>query len=308
MRRAIWIGAAIAVAVVAAPVLWVALDNGGSTTSGALVEPTAGAANAAKLTLTGAQGGVVQIPVASFSWGLTVPTSAGQTAGATRRVPLQIIKPIDATTPTLFSMLVGNEAIQTAKLDLLNSSGATYLSYTFANASVSGWDDTSSEKLTLYYQSFTTSLPKASRPSAPAAQVVGQVTIAGVSAAPLPIVGFATGSSSPRDPATGAATGKRMHKPVTVTRAADGYDPSVLQKVLTNGALGTITVELQRPDPTGVMQTYATYVYSNAFGVEVEDSGAAGAGVVTQELKFNFDKIDVTVGGQTATDSLTAAP
>jgi type VI secretion system secreted protein Hcp len=308
MKRAIWIGAAIAVALVAAPVLWLALDDGGSRTSGALVEPTAAGGDVAKLTLTGANSGVVQIPVRSFSWGLSVPVSAGQASGAARRVPLEIIKPIDAATPTLFSMLVTNEAIQTAKLDLLNASGLPYLSYTFANASLANWDDTTSEKLTLYYQSFTTSMPKAARPTAPASQVIGQMTVSGIGPTPVPIVGFAAGALSPRDPASGLATGKRQHKPVTVSRAVDGYGPSVLQKVSTNGALGNVTIELQRPDEAGVMKTYATYVYGNAFGSAVEDSAAAGAGPATQKLEFVFQNVNVTVGAQTATDSLTTAP
>jgi type VI secretion system secreted protein Hcp len=307
MRRAIWIGAAIVVALVAAPVLWLALDDGSDRTSAALVEPTAGGGNVGRLTLTGGQSGVVTFPVQSFSWGLTVPISGGQQSGALRRVPLEIIKPIDPTTPTLFSMLVGNEAIQSAKLDLLNPSGAIYLSYTFANASVSNWDDTTSEKLTLYYQSFQTTLPKAARPAAPASQVVGQMTAPSLSPNPIPIVGFATGVTSPRDATSGLATGKRQHKPVTVTRAIDGVDPAVLQKFASNAALGAITIELQRPDASGVMQTYATYAYTNPVGSSVEDAGAAGGGVATQELKFVYQQVEVTVGGQTGVDNVTGA-
>jgi type VI secretion system secreted protein Hcp len=307
MKRAIWIGAAIAVAVVAAPVLWLVLGNGGDRTSGALVEPQAGAANVATLTVTGAKSGVVTIPVQSFSWGLTVPTSGGQVSGAARRLPLDLIKPIDETSPTLFNMLVTNEAIQTAKLDLLNSSGLPFLSYTFANASLGNWDDTSSEKLSLYYQSFTASLVKGVRPAAPASQVIGQMTAPSIGANPVPITGFATGVISPRDASTGLATGKRQHKPVVVTRAADGYDPTVLQKVSSGAVLGTITIELQRPNASGVMETYATYTYTNTFGTSVEDSGAAGS-VSTQELKFSYQQVDIAVGKQTATDSLAAAP
>jgi type VI secretion system secreted protein Hcp len=307
MKRAIWIGAAIAVALVAAPVLWLVLDDGGGRTSGALVEPQAGAANVAKLTVTGVKSGVVSIPVQSFSWGVTVPTSSGQVSGAARRLPLDLIKPIDETSPTLFNMLVTNEAIQTAKLDLLNSSGLPYLSYTFSNASLANWDDTNSEKLSLYYQSFTASLVKAARPAAPASQVIGQMTAPSIGVSPVPIVGFATGVISPRDASTGLATGKRQHKPVRVTRAADGYDPTVLQKVSSAAVLGTITIELQRPNASGVMETYATYTYTNTVGTSVEDSGAAG-GVPTQELNFSYQQVDIKVGTQTATDSLSTAP
>ncbi len=280
MKRGILIAVAALVALAAAPALWLVLDNGGSDRrSAALVEPTA-SGDVGRLTLTSPKSGVLTIPVQSFSWGMVVPQSAstGQATGQARHNPLQIIKPIDANSPTLFSMLVNGENLSSAKLDLLNSGGAPYLTYNFANASVGNWDDDTSEKLTLYYQSFTASLVKAARPVAPAGQVIGQLTVPSLGTGSMPIVGFATGTISPRDPATGLATGKRQHKPVTIRRAIDGWDPAVLTKVAQGSAFPTVIVELQRPDANGAMQTYATYTYTNAVPSSVEDSGAAGCG------------------------------
>ncbi|MGZ8702107.1 MAG: type VI secretion system tube protein Hcp [Gaiellaceae bacterium] len=308
MKRGILIAVAVLVALAAAPALWLVLDDGGGDRrSAALVEPTA-SGDVGRLTLTGVKSGVLTIPVQSFSWGMVVPQSAstGQASGQARHNPLQIIKPIDANSPVLFSMLVTNENLSSAKLDLLNAGGAPYLTYNFANASIGNWDDDTSEKLTLYYQSFTASLLKAVRPVAPGGQVVGQLTAPSIGAASMPIVGFAAGVSSPRDPASGLPTGKRQHKPATIRRAIDSWDPAVLTKVAQGSVIPSLTVELQRPDANGVMQTYATYTYTNAVPSSVEDSGAAGA-VATQELRFSFQKVELKMGGNTATDDSASA-
>jgi type VI secretion system Hcp family effector len=302
MKKGILIGAAALVLVVAAPLLWLILDNGGGDRrSAALVEPTAGAADVARFTATGEKSGVVTFPVQSFSWGLRVPTSAGIPTGQARRAPLELIKPIDASSPVLFTMLTTNENLTSAKLDLLNASGVVYVTYTFANAALANWDDGTSERLELTFQSFTTVLPKATRPAAPAGQVIGQVTAPSIGAGSMPIVDFATGVSSPRDPVSGQATGKRKHKPARFRRAIDGWGPAVLTKVGQVANLGTITVELQRP-VDGSMKTYATYVYTNAVASSVDDAGAAGQGFATQELEFSFQKVEVKIGGAVAMD------
>ncbi len=301
MKKGILIGAVALVLVAAAPLLWLVLDNGGGDRrSAALVEPTAGAADVARFTATGQKSGVVTFPVQSFTWGLDVPMSSGVPTGGARRAPLQMIKPIDATSPVLFSMLTTNDNLTSAKLELLNASGLAYMTYNFTNAGLANWDDGTSEKLKLTYESFTTALPKAARPTAPAGQVIGQVTAPSIGVGSMPIVGFATGVTSPRDLGTGQATGKRQHKPAMFRRAVDGWGPALLTKV-GQGTLGTITVELQRP-VDGTMKTYATYVYTNAVAASVEDAGAAGAGFATQELQFSFQKVELKIGGAVAMD------
>jgi type VI secretion system secreted protein Hcp len=127
------------------------------------------------------------------------------------------------------------------------------------------------------------------------------MTAPGIGAGPVPIVGFATGVVSPRDPATGLATGKRQHKPVVVRRAIDGLDATVLTKAAQNATLGTITIEVQRPEGS-----VHTYTYTNTRAVAVEDAGAAGAGVSTQELQFVYEKVDISIGGVLASDDWSA--
>lgn len=304
MKKGILIGAVALVALAAAPALWLLLDSGGGDRrSAALVEPTAGAADVGKLSGTGQISGAFSFPVQSFSWGLTIPRDAtGQATGQHRYKFLQIIKPIDAISPVLFKMLTNNENIPTAKLELQASESTgvptTYLTYTLTNANVASWDDGSSETLTLTFESIAATYAKGStRPLAQAKQVIGQMTASGLGAGPVPIIGFATGVVSPRDPASGLPTGKRQHKPVVVRRAIDGLDAAVLTKAAQNATLGTITIERQRPDGS-----VATYTYTNARAVSVEDAGAAGAGVSTQELQFVYEKVDIKIGGVLASD------
>jgi type VI protein secretion system component Hcp len=65
--------------------------------------------------------------------------------------------------------------------------------------------------------------------------------------------------------------------------------------------LGAITIELQRQNAKGQLETYATYAYTNAFASSVEDSGAAGVSP-TQKLEFVYQKLQVTVGTATHMD------
>ncbi len=256
------------------------------------------------------------IPVRSFTWGIKVPhnVATGQASGQPRYQWLEVIKPIDASSPVLFRMLVNNENLTSAKLELQTPAGGdvftTYATYTFTNASVAGWDDTTSETVKLSFESAITELAKTARPAASMNQVIGQMTVPSISSKPVPIVGFATGVSSPRDPASGQASGKRQHKPVVVRRAIDALTAEVLTKAAQNGQLGSITIELRRLNPqTGVVETYGKYTYSNAVPVAVEDSGAsvaaASGGFATQELQFTYSKVEVEVEKTLGTDDWT---
>jgi type VI secretion system secreted protein Hcp len=54
---------------------------------------------------------------------------------------------------------------------------------------------------------------------------------------------FDYGLVSPRDPATGQASGKRQHKPVVITREWGTSMPQFLAAVATNEVLTKLTME-----------------------------------------------------------------
>ena len=76
-------------------------------------------------------------------------------------------------------------------------------------------------------------------------------------------------------------------------------------KIRNNQTLGDITIELQRPNSSGILETYATYLYSNAQAASVEDSAATGV-LPSQKLEFVYQSVQVTVDKKTETDDWAA--
>lgn len=69
---------------------------------------------------------------------------------------------------------------------------------------------------------------------------------------------------APRDPASGRPTGKRMHKPFSITKPLDRSSP-LLHDVLTNNEnLTEVTLRLFRPHATGVERHAFTVRLVNA--------------------------------------------
>jgi type VI secretion system secreted protein Hcp len=67
------------------------------------------------------------------------------------------------------------------------------------------------------------------------------------------IPGFAWNSqiTSPRDAATGQATGKRMHSPIRVTVATGRQSPLFLQAICTNEILKSVLLNFYKPNMIG---------------------------------------------------------
>jgi type VI secretion system Hcp family effector len=303
MKRAIWIGAAVVLLLAAAPALWLVLGDD-TRRAGALVEPTAGG-EVGKLVITGAQSGVITVPVQSFTWGLQVPTDpvTGAASGRRRYQPLQILRPIDATTPQLFNLIVKHEAITSAKLDLMTTAatGKPLLaaSYTFRDAILSEWNDKAARgMLQLAYQSVE---PFAGKGLPAAQNAVGQMTLTGES--PVPITDFEADVTQPLDAASGLATGKRVHKPVTITRAIDSLMPKLVPAAETNKPYAQLVVELQRTNAEGKPETYAKYTFGNVRVILVEDSGAGGS-ELSERLQLVYQSLEVQAGTNVAQDSL----
>ena len=302
MKRLLWIGLVVLVAVVIAVPAWIALDDGDSVRrAGALAQPTA-AGDVGTLTLVGGPSGTLTIPVQSFDWQVVSPrdTASGAATGQAQRRPFSFLKAIDENSPVLFKMLTTNEAIQSAKLELQRTNGEgepeTYMTYDLGAGGLASWDDTNNEKVELAYTSITTS----GKPSAATSEnAVGQLTALGQT---VPITDFATGVKSPRDAASGLATGKRQHKPFTISKPIDAMSASLLPKLLGNQTLGDVTVELQRPDAKGNLATYATYTYKKAFVSAIDHSGAAGS-APAENLELVFQSVEVKVGPSVASDT-----
>lgn len=102
---------------------------------------------------------------------------------------------------------------------------------------------------------------------------------------------------SPRDAASGQATGKRQHKPMTITKELDKSTPLLLNALVTNETLTTVTFHFTQGG-NNVGSDYMTVKLTNA---QVASRIQIGG---TEEISFTYQKITWTWvdGGITAQD------
>ena len=127
----------------------------------------------------------------------------------------------------------------------------------------------------------------------------------------IPCVGFNYGVTVPHDQATGQASGKRQHEPVSITREWGASSPQFFAAAYTNEVLTTVLIEVFTTAANGVQQVDHTVTLTNATLSAVEDSlflGQTGGPVVDsrelQQISFTFQKIEITsvTGGTSAVD------
>ncbi|MBI9018611.1 MAG: type VI secretion system tube protein Hcp [Phycisphaerae bacterium] len=104
---------------------------------------------------------------------------------------------------------------------------------------------------------------------------------------------------SPRDAASGLPTGKRQHKPVTITKRIDKASPLLAQGLINNLNLPSIKFSFFRTNTDGTRDVYYT--------VELQKASIASIGhddINTETISFVYEKIiwTWTDGGITAND------
>ena len=128
--------------------------------------------------------------------------------------------------------------------------------------------------------------------------VDGTVSVTGArqgafSTTPITITGVSHEIVSPRDPASGLPTGKRQHKPFTITKQLDKTTPLFLNALVNNENLTSVLIGLLRNG-----QQVATIKLTNA---SIADYTANGE---NEHWSFTYQKIEWTWldGGISATD------
>lgn len=99
-----------------------------------------------------------------------------------------------------------------------------------------------------------------------------KVTIEGVkqgqfkadSSGKITATGFSLESESPRDAASGQASGKVQNRPVTITKPVDGASPQLFQALATNETLKTVTIEVYSGSTGGKDELVQTIRLTNA--------------------------------------------
>jgi type VI protein secretion system component Hcp len=306
MKRTLLTGAAIAIALAAAIPLWLALDDD-ERRAAALQEPM-GTGDVGRLILTGKNGGN---PFPVRSYGVSAQYSpATQTARSDVVYRGELLRRIDNASVSSFA-LGSTDTDAAGKLEI----GATkpYLLYTLAHAAVDSLSQGGrGETLQLFLDTLTAELSGAA-PVAPAAEVVGRMTVPGLSSNSFPITGFDSGFQREVHRRTDGTLsfGSRQHRLVTVRRAIDALAPAMFSKIQAQISdstkvgefLGNITVELITP---GTTTPYATYAFANVVLAKVEDGGAAGT-YPTQTIEFSYDRVELKTASGSASDG-SAAP
>ncbi|HTZ04355.1 MAG TPA: type VI secretion system tube protein TssD [Gaiellaceae bacterium] len=108
---------------------------------------------------------------------------------------------------------------------------------------------------------------------------------------PIPVTAVSHEIVSPRDPASGLPTGKRQHKPITITKEVDASSPLFLNALVTNENLKTVVITLTTAD-----KTVETITLTNASVAQYDQHGG------NETIQFTYQKIEWQVGNALAED------
>jgi type VI secretion system secreted protein Hcp len=120
----------------------------------------------------------------------------------------------------------------------------------------------------------------------------------------IPFIAFECGVISPRDVATGQATGKRQHGPVRIVKEWDANTPMLFQALVTNEQVKTAKFEFIRIDRrTGAEQVYFHITLTNGAVTNIQRTAGGDVDVArgsktdsrdtthVESVSFTFDKI-----------------
>lgn len=119
---------------------------------------------------------------------------------------------------------------------------------------------------------------------------------------------------APRDAASGLASGKRQHSPLTITKETDLASPQLLNAKWKGELLATIDLNFVKKSSQGAEQPYFTITLTNATiaGYRRYTPKPHSKALSTHELEeiaFTFQKIEISdvSGGKSSQDDWAAA-
>lgn len=111
------------------------------------------------------------------------------------------------------------------------------------------------------------------------------------------------GITSPRDSASGQATGRRQHKPVTITMQVSKATPPLVRALATNERLTSCVLNFWEPAANGKEKNYFRVRLTDAAVVDYSLTGRpGGADTVTFALTYQHIEWTYLEGGITAED------
>lgn len=132
-----------------------------------------------------------------------------------------------------------------------------------------------------------------------AGEIKGTVTKPGLEEA-IEILGYQHEVSNPVDAATGLPTGKRQHRPFTITKMLDRASPLLFDTLTKNGTIDELVFLFYRPTAVGTEEHFFTITLEEATISNIRQEKATGPLSTTLEyVSFTYDKItweEVDVG------------
>jgi type VI secretion system secreted protein Hcp len=132
----------------------------------------------------------------------------------------------------------------------------------------------------------------------------GECTISGLENT-IVCIGFTHEVVSPRDPTTGLPTGKRQHKPLTISKYIDKTTPLFYSALVSNENLTEVSLNFFQTDSKNQTTNYYRIKLTNASLADIRSSDPS-----QETLQFTYQKIEWThvPSGITAEDDWTVAP
>jgi type VI secretion system secreted protein Hcp len=119
-------------------------------------------------------------------------------------------------------------------------------------------------------------------------------------------IAFSYDIKSPRDAASGLATGKRQHGPVIITKEWGAATPQIFQALVENENLRTVLLEFMRTNAEGVEEIYQTIKLASASVTEIRQYSSVstdGVGKELEDISFTFSRIEISnLPGKTIAD------
>lgn len=125
-------------------------------------------------------------------------------------------------------------------------------------------------------------------------------------------MGFAYGVQSPRDPATGQPTGRRVHKPIRFIKEWGAASPQILTALFNGETLTNVLFEFRRTNAQGALEIFYTIQLTNAAVASVNEQVDATRQPGQPLDDKNFDSVELVFesitftfvpGGVTASDT-----
>lgn len=116
----------------------------------------------------------------------------------------------------------------------------------------------------------------------------------------IELAGYFMEITSPRDAASGAASGRRVFQPVTLLKATGASSPQFLAALSTNELIKKVVIEFWKNDPSGMEVNFYTVTLENVAvtgfkqftgPLEMEKFNPANNAILYDEIKLTYQRI-----------------